>query len=73
MILTNTFQGPLNARINGGSISWEGEGTWEPQLSAGVCVDWRDEVSLVYVCDLSASDLEWNLVGCKQTTTTSCP
>jgi len=67
------YEGPLNSQLNGGSISWEGEGTWEPQLSAGVCIDWRDEVSLVYVCDLSASDPEWNLVGCKQTTTTSCP
>merc|ERR1719175_494443 len=70
------YEGPLNAQVNGGSVSWEGEGTWEPQANAGVCVDWRDQASFAFACDLEASGSEWNLVNCKAAgdgTATSCP
>jgi len=68
------YEGPLNSQLNGGSISWEGEGTWEPQLSAGVCIDWRDEFAFAWSCDLSASGSTWSLVNCNSVgTSTSCP
>jgi len=66
------YEGPLNSQINGGSISWEGAGTWEP---ASVCVDWRDQVAFAWSCDLSGSGSEWNLVNCNPVanSATSCP
>jgi len=74
------YEGPLNAQINGGWISWEGEGTWQPEPSQGVCVDWRDKDSFVFACDLSpyASGTQWDLVNCNKVGTdpyydTSCP
>jgi len=72
------YEGALNAQLNdGGSVSWMGEGTWAPQTAGGVCVDWRDEQSFAWACDLSPSDgSEWNLVNCKEAgsgTETSCP
>jgi len=68
------YEGPLNSRINGGSVTWKGEGTWEPQASGGICVDWRDQQAFAWTCDLSASGSEWNLVNCQYFgTATSCP
>ena len=80
----NAFQFPLNY-ISGGSIKWEGEGTWEPQASAGICIDWRDrkqglDKDFVWTCDLSASAYQyqpislyqWNLVNCQPIMSTSC-
>ena len=76
--LTNGIQGALNSQVNGGNVTWEGEGTWEPQSSDGVCVDWRDEQAFVWACDLSLSGSMWNLVNCHNVGTdpyfeTSCP
>jgi len=68
------YEGPLNSQLNGGSISWEGEGTWAPKASSGVCVDWRDEAAFAWACDLASSGSGWNLVNCAAVgTATSCP
>jgi len=35
------FHAPLNNQLNDGTLTWQGDGTWNPST---VCVDWLDEV-----------------------------
>ena len=59
------YEGALNAQINGGNITWEGEGTWVPKKVGGICVDWSDEMSFVSTCDFEQrGQFEWGLVNC---------
>lgn len=61
------FQGALNAElVDGGSVEWKGEGTWSPKLGGGVCVDWRDDASFAWTCDLveKSGEPTWELKNC---------
>jgi len=59
------YEAALNAQLsNGGSITWEGEGTWTPQASGGVCVDWQDAASFAWACDITGSGPSYTLTNC---------
>jgi len=73
-MMGSCYEGALNAHLSdGGEVTWEGAGTWSPQLSQGVCVDWRDAASYVWVCDLSGSGSPWSLGNCVELKDASCP
>ena len=59
------YEGALNSQLYGGSLTWEGEGTWEPVRDQAICVDWNDEFSFAWTCGVQQSGpLVWTLVNC---------
>jgi len=66
-MMMGCFHAPLNNQLVGGTLKWEGEGTWSPVLSGGVCVDWLDDV-FANECDLQNVDGKWNLIACHEIT-----
>jgi len=60
------FHAPLNNQLKGGTLSWKGEGTWEPEF---VCVDWQDDTVFANKCDVSkvaGNANQFELVSCNE-------
>jgi len=59
------YQAPLNGELrNGGSLTWNKAGTWEPEQQRAVCVDWLDETKFAWSCDATPKGGSFNLVNC---------
>ena len=58
-------QGPLNAQVNGGTMTWQGAKGWSP---LSVCVDWQSE-NFAHSCTVTSTGVNtWNLVNCHDLT-----
>jgi len=65
VMMGSCFEGALNSQLNGGNITWSGSaGTWSPQPTGGICVDWRDGAAFPWACDLKAQGGVWNIENC---------
>merc|ERR1712018_722655 len=61
------YQAPLNAQVNGGTMVWQGTGTWTPR---DICVDWMSD-NFAWQCTttpVGASGKSWDLVDCHDLT-----
>ena len=63
------YEAALNARLtNGGTVTWEGSGTWTPRKTPGapgvnpftgkpmVCADWISPSSFAWTCDMDGPE-----------------
>ena len=58
-------QGPLNAQVNGGTMTWQGAKGWSP---LSVCVDWQS-LNFAHKCTVTSTGVNtWNLVNCHDLT-----
>jgi len=78
-MLGSCYEAPLNSQlINGGNVTWMGEGVWTPVGTSGICVDWSEPSAWAWSCDLvgppsGAQGTVWQLNGCDIVFSTSCP
>jgi len=74
-MMGSCFEAALNSQLtDGGNVTWSGAGTWSPQTTGGVCVDWRDAVAFAWSCDLTANGAVWDITNCHSLLPdTTCP
>ena len=58
-------QAPLNAQVNGGTMVWQGAGTWAP---LDICIDWMSD-NFAWQCSTTLTSANsWDLVNCHDLT-----
>jgi len=66
--LGGCYQAPLNGELLGGTLAWNGAGTWTPEKEVAVCVDWSSDTKFAFSCDATPYADHWNLVNCHHLT-----
>ena len=64
LFIKNCLQGPLNAQISGGWLTWVGDGEYEPM---DVCIDWISN-NFAWLCRLAQAGPNsntWNFTDCQ--------
>jgi len=76
-MMKGCFHAALNNKLGkedgtgGGYLIWQGDGTWTPVKTGGVCVDWLDDV-YANECNLQNNGGQWELSFCYEITETRC-
>merc|ERR1711971_261479 len=64
-MMGDCYQAPLNAQLNGGTMVWQGAGTWAP---LDICIDWMCD-NFAWQCSTTLTSANsWDLVNCHDLT-----